>query len=94
MSVLIIYINVNNMLGDLMFLNYILAFILIASMTFVEDIDILYNPFAFVCLSIVFILTFLSLNESNFALSTLMISLIVLVFVVKSTRESRDSQLQ
>jgi len=80
------------MLGDLMFLNYILALILIASMTFVEDIDILYHPVSLVCLSIVFILTFLSINESNFALSSLMISLIVLVFMVKSARRHRDLQ--
>lgn len=75
-----------------MFLNYILALILIASMTFVEDIDILYHPVSLVCLSIVFILTFLSINESNFALSSLMISLIVLVFMVKSARRHRDLQ--
>jgi hypothetical protein len=62
-------------------LNYVLALVLILSIVFVEDIDILYNPWMIGFMMTLFVLTSLFYCKDNLGIGMLITVLFVLVYI-------------
>ena len=60
---------------------YIIAFILVLTIVFIEDIDILYNPYMIPVNLLLLILTIIFVCNDSLATGALLISIFVLVYI-------------
>ena len=71
----------NNMMISPTSLKYVLAFVLIVAITFVEDIEIFYNPVMVAVIGVMFVIASLSVCRQNYGIGLLIICIFVLVYV-------------
>jgi hypothetical protein len=62
-------------------LHYLIAFVLIITLVFIEDIDVLYNPFMIPILLLLFCFTLLFICKDNIGIGALLIGIVILVYV-------------
>lgn len=73
------------------YVKYIIAFVLILALVFVEQIDIFKSKMMFTALAVMFVLNIFFMCEDNFGISLLFLMLFLLVFLLHTTQSARQN---